>query len=292
MTKPIEYYLGLPYTIELRPDPEVGWFVHVQELPGCMSQADTADAALANIREVMPLWIETALEDGYEIPEPRPPEDYSGKFVARIPRSLHRELVERAQQEDVSLNQFVSAAMARAVGQVLTTAHVPDDLSWPGLKSSLWRVLAAAGASEDAGQIDESLFANWTEQMLGQVEAAVAGGYEREALTYLGALENALSVGGGHSAALRAFRHTVQLLTQQVTACHSLQQEMISQNHLLVRIIGFAEQANTSVAAALIREEQVTYGQQRGRMVAELDKSNWLSASSDRQTWQSGSHDT
>jgi predicted HicB family RNase H-like nuclease len=34
----------------------------------------------------------------------------------RIPRSLHRDLVRRAAEEGVSLNQFATVALARAVG--------------------------------------------------------------------------------------------------------------------------------------------------------------------------------
>jgi antitoxin HicB len=117
MNRSVEYYMGLPYTIELHQSDEESWFVRVKELPGCMSQGDTAEEALANIHEVMPLWIETALESEYPIPEPRPAEEYSGKFVVRVPRSLHRELVERAADEGVSLNQYVNVALAGAVGQ-------------------------------------------------------------------------------------------------------------------------------------------------------------------------------
>ncbi len=42
------------------------------------------------IREAMRGWISVALEDGIPVPEPKPDEDYSGKFVVRVPRSLHR----------------------------------------------------------------------------------------------------------------------------------------------------------------------------------------------------------
>lgn len=34
-------------------------------------------------------------------------EDYSGKLVVRIPRSLHKELTEAAKVEGVSLNQYI-----------------------------------------------------------------------------------------------------------------------------------------------------------------------------------------
>jgi antitoxin HicB len=116
MEKTVEYYMSLPYTIELQRDPDEGWFVQVKELRGCMSQGETREEALSMIQEAMELWLEVALEDGLPIPEPRPEESYSGKFVVRVPRSLHRELVESAAQEGVSLNQYINVALARSVG--------------------------------------------------------------------------------------------------------------------------------------------------------------------------------
>jgi antitoxin HicB len=117
METTVEYYPGLPYTIEMISEPEGGWFVTVKELPGCMSQGETPDEAIEMIREAMRGWIEVALEDGDPIPEPRDLDDYSGKFVVRVPKSLHRDLVERAADEGVSLNQFVNVALARATGR-------------------------------------------------------------------------------------------------------------------------------------------------------------------------------
>lgn len=43
-------------------------------------------------------------------------EQYSGKFVARLPKSLHRELAQAAEREGVSLNALVNVALARYVG--------------------------------------------------------------------------------------------------------------------------------------------------------------------------------
>lgn len=39
----------------------------------------------------------------------------SGKFVVRIPRELHQELVDEAQHQGVSLNALVTAYLAAAV---------------------------------------------------------------------------------------------------------------------------------------------------------------------------------
>lgn len=41
---------------------------------------------------------------------------YSGKFTVRLPKSLHQELVQRAEREGVSLNLFVTNALSRTVG--------------------------------------------------------------------------------------------------------------------------------------------------------------------------------
>jgi antitoxin HicB len=117
--KPLDFYLHLPYTIEVTRDSgeEVsGLFARVVELPGCMTQADTFAELEAMIEDAMRGWIEAALESGQDIPEPHPKVKYSGKFIVRVPRSLHRALVETAEREGVSLNMFVSTALGKAVG--------------------------------------------------------------------------------------------------------------------------------------------------------------------------------
>ncbi|MBN2389301.1 MAG: type II toxin-antitoxin system HicB family antitoxin [Anaerolineae bacterium] len=124
MDKTIAYYLALPYTIELIPDPDGGWFVAVKELPGCMSQGDTEAEALEMIRDAMEGWLEVALDNGMNIPEPRNLDEYSGKFVVRVPRSLHRELVERAEEEGTSLNQYINVLLAHAIGDRVATTEV------------------------------------------------------------------------------------------------------------------------------------------------------------------------
>ena len=48
-----------------------------------------------------------------EIPEPIKEESLSGKFVIRVPKSLHRRLVIEAEKEGVSLNQYAMYKLAR-----------------------------------------------------------------------------------------------------------------------------------------------------------------------------------
>jgi antitoxin HicB len=115
----IDDYLSLPYTVEVtreQGEEGAGWFARVLELPGCMTQADSFAELGEMIQDAMRAWIETALELERPVPEPRPPEDYSGKFVVRVPKSLHRELAQEAERQAVSLNAFVNVALAKAIG--------------------------------------------------------------------------------------------------------------------------------------------------------------------------------
>ena len=131
MEKTIEYYMGLPYTRELIKEPEGGWFIRIKELPGCMSQGETVEDAMNMIEDAMLGWLEISIEDGDEIPEPKLDEEYSGKFVVRLPRSLHRQLVETAEREGVSLNQFVNVALARAVERTNPSVSYPVKIEQP-----------------------------------------------------------------------------------------------------------------------------------------------------------------
>jgi len=64
----------------------------------------------------MRAWIEVALEEGIPVPEPRREEEYSGKFVVRLPKSLHHKLAQIAEREGVSLNSLVNVAIAHYIG--------------------------------------------------------------------------------------------------------------------------------------------------------------------------------
>ncbi len=114
--KTLDYYMSLPYAVEVKHD-EDGYFAKVMELPGCMTWADTFEELGPMIEDAKLAWIEDALEDGDPIPEPRDVGEFSGKVNLRMPKSLHRDLVYRAEAEGVSLNQYMTTALARSVGR-------------------------------------------------------------------------------------------------------------------------------------------------------------------------------
>jgi predicted RNase H-like HicB family nuclease len=105
----VKDYLELPYHIiiqHITDESGTYYFATVQELDGCMSHGDTYAKAFENIQEAMEGWIETKLENGFPVPMPIEKSQYSGKFVLRIPKTLHARLAMEAEREGVSLNQY------------------------------------------------------------------------------------------------------------------------------------------------------------------------------------------
>ena len=107
-------YLAREYRFNvIAGDPdEGGYVIEFPDLPGCMTQVESLDELVAMANEVRELWIETEYERGREIPPPTYPEEYSGKFNVRLPKSLHRLLAWQADEDGVSLNQYVVALLA------------------------------------------------------------------------------------------------------------------------------------------------------------------------------------
>ena len=113
----IEHYLKLEYPVTLARHVEgevARWVAEVNDLPGCVSDGATPDEAIENLRDAKELWLETQIELGNPIPEPSRIEDYSGRLLIRMPRSLHQRLASQAQREGVSLNQHLVGLLSRA----------------------------------------------------------------------------------------------------------------------------------------------------------------------------------
>lgn len=139
------YYLGLPYGIALRRDDEGDWVARVEELQGCTAHGATQSEALSRLEDVKAAWIEDAIETGGPVPEPsldkRLP---SGKWLQRVPRSLHKGLTETAEKEGVSLNQLVTTILAEALGRrkgqpVVAIQEPPEEKGWYGVLEAGWR---------------------------------------------------------------------------------------------------------------------------------------------------------
>lgn len=107
MEKDINYYMNLPYKIEIVKDNEFNSYVALYpELKGCITTGETEYEALKNLEDAKRVWLEDALKSDSNVPEPEAMRKYSGEFKLRMPKSLHKKLAEHSRDEGISMNQY------------------------------------------------------------------------------------------------------------------------------------------------------------------------------------------
>jgi antitoxin HicB len=92
-----------------------GYLIEYPDLPGCMSDGETLDETVENGKGAVQAWIAAAKEMNRAIPKPGELENQSGKWVQRVPKSIHLRLVHRAQEEGVSLNTLVIMLLSESL---------------------------------------------------------------------------------------------------------------------------------------------------------------------------------
>ncbi|MEY8001045.1 toxin-antitoxin system HicB family antitoxin [Clostridium sp. Mt-5] len=56
------------------------------------------------------------MEDGISIPEPLEEENFSGQFKLKMPKLLHKELMEKSKEGGISMNQYCLYLLSRGTG--------------------------------------------------------------------------------------------------------------------------------------------------------------------------------
>ncbi|MCI0397997.1 MAG: type II toxin-antitoxin system HicB family antitoxin [Chloroflexi bacterium] len=108
------------YPFEIRPLTEEeggGYLISFPDFSECISDGETPEEAIQNGLDALQETI-AALESMHlPIPEPGSGGSYSGKFIQRVPKSLHARLAARAKQEGVSMNSLVTSILAESMGK-------------------------------------------------------------------------------------------------------------------------------------------------------------------------------
>ena len=110
--------IAVEYPFEVRPlskDEGGGYSISFPDLPGCWSDGATPEEAIENGRDALASWLAVAQEFRDQVP--RPFSAVSGRFVQRVPRSLHAQLIARAKTEGVSLNTLIVSLVSQGIGR-------------------------------------------------------------------------------------------------------------------------------------------------------------------------------
>ena len=83
------------------------------DIPGCMSDGETIEEAIGNGREALRDCIDVFRESGRKIPKPNVE---AAQWRQRVPRTLYSKLTRQAKNKGVSINSFVTAIIAEAIG--------------------------------------------------------------------------------------------------------------------------------------------------------------------------------
>ena len=108
------------YPFEIRPlnaEEGGGFLISYPDFSECISDGETVEEALKSGRDALKATIAALKSKGLPVPAPNGGGMASGKFVARVPKTVHAQLATRARTEGVSLNALVLTFIAQGLGR-------------------------------------------------------------------------------------------------------------------------------------------------------------------------------
>lgn len=99
-----------------------GYLVEYPDIPGCMSDGETIEEAIANGREALRDCIAVFQESGRKVPKPC---IEAAQWRQSLPRTLYSKLTKQAAYEGVGTNSLVTAISAEAIGSKLNRLEKP-----------------------------------------------------------------------------------------------------------------------------------------------------------------------
>ena len=107
------------YPFEVRPlsaEEGGGYLISFPDFAECISDGESVDAAIENGHDALKATVAALKAKKISVPAPNSGGVASGKFVARVPKTVHAQLATRARAEGVSLNALVLTFIAQGLG--------------------------------------------------------------------------------------------------------------------------------------------------------------------------------
>lgn len=99
--------------VKVKNGDDVFWAAKSNVLKGVVGQGETAEEAITELTVTEAGWLESALENGDEIPPVPLQELYrsSGKLLLRLASYTHEDAARIAKEQGISLNQYLNDAV-------------------------------------------------------------------------------------------------------------------------------------------------------------------------------------
>lgn len=122
LKKDLNYYLNLPYKMEIEPiseDEGGGYFARLPQFGlSITGDGDTIEEALEMLEKFKKRSFKRYLEENRIIPEPKDEkqlDDYSGRILLRTPKALHQMIAINATKNEVSQNQYINFLLNKSL---------------------------------------------------------------------------------------------------------------------------------------------------------------------------------
>jgi len=114
--KAVDEILSRPYEIDFEYGEELegGVLAYIVEWPDCVAAGRDRAEALTALERTMRELAMYRLDRGLDVPQAA--SGFSGKVLLRMPKKLHRDAERNATRDGVSLNTWLTTAIAREVG--------------------------------------------------------------------------------------------------------------------------------------------------------------------------------
>jgi len=113
MNKSLKELLALNYTIEIEAIPVVEGGGYCASIPilgktACRGDGESIEEAVESLNSIKEYLFAKWLRNGVSIPLPQEStiDEVSGRFLLRIPKELHFDLIRRARENETTLNQY------------------------------------------------------------------------------------------------------------------------------------------------------------------------------------------
>jgi len=110
--KNLDYYLNLPYSYIIEWSEVDNCFLgSIIELERNMTNGQTREEVLSNLKDALASYVTTSLENNMEIPEPLKIKDFKGNITYRTSKERHYQLAKQAKLYGKSINVLIDEAI-------------------------------------------------------------------------------------------------------------------------------------------------------------------------------------
>ncbi len=112
------------YNFKVYKDEFNDWVCEYNDIPGLIGVGSTVEEAITEAKVFLDLHLDTLDQENAEYPSKSSLNNHSGRITVRVSKSTHRRVAQFAENENISINQFITDAIHEYLGFTKTNTKV------------------------------------------------------------------------------------------------------------------------------------------------------------------------